>query len=270
METVSVELPIAMLDIANISPEDAKVAIAVELYRQGKLTLEQAILFSDDATKVNELVFQDKEDKLDLNEFLSWASHDLKTPLNAVIGFTKVVLKGIDGPINEMQTTDLTTAHSAGQRMLTLLSNLVDIARLNSNKISLTLEEVDLRQLVNDYVDRWQSQNQGKFLQFENNLAAPLNFTVDISRMKQILSCVINYTGMHIKDGGKLIFSMSGDVNEIVFNLKSSGEKARDRSMMDISMLAFIGRRLIELHGGEVAFMQDTEDGAQVRFLIAH
>jgi signal transduction histidine kinase len=269
MDTITIELPTAMLDAAKISAEEAKVALAVQLYKQGKLTLEQAIAFTDNATLVNGMAFESKKpEQLDINEFLSWASHDLKTPLNAVIGFTKVVLKGIDGPINDMQTTDLTTAHNAGQRMLALLSNLVDIARLNSDKISLTREEINICPLITDVATRWKTQNPAKNLQFDNHLASPLIFKADILRMKQILTCILNYTAMHIKDEGNVIFSASGDDREIVLNIKSSGEKARDRSMMDITMLAFICRRLVELHGGNVVLMQDTVDGAQVRIIL--
>ncbi|MBK9210573.1 MAG: hypothetical protein IPL71_20740 [Anaerolineales bacterium] len=71
---------------------------------------------------------------------MSWASHDLKTPLNAIIGFTKIVIKGMDGPINEMQKTDLTTAFNGSQRMLILLNNLVEMAHLNNGDITLLQE----------------------------------------------------------------------------------------------------------------------------------
>ncbi len=55
-----------------------------------------------------------------MDEFLSWASHDLKTPLNAIIGFTRVVMKGMDSPVNDVKTGNLTTVYNGGQHVLSV------------------------------------------------------------------------------------------------------------------------------------------------------
>ena len=52
------------------------------------------------------------------NQFLANMSHELRTPLNSIIGFSRVILKGIDGPVNDMQTQDLGAIYNSGQHLL--------------------------------------------------------------------------------------------------------------------------------------------------------
>jgi signal transduction histidine kinase len=56
-------------------------------------------------------------------------AHDLRSPLNAVIGFSRIMLKGIDGPLSEMQATDLEAIHANGSTMLEMVDNLIDLAK---------------------------------------------------------------------------------------------------------------------------------------------
>ena len=59
-------------------------------------------------------------------------AHDLRSPLNAVIGFSRVMLKGIDGPLSEMQATDLQAVYANGQAMLEMVDDLIDLAKAES------------------------------------------------------------------------------------------------------------------------------------------
>ena len=131
MDKTILEIPTELLQAAKLTPEEAKTELAIRLYQLHKLNDKQAAELAGDPKAIETLVWNHRETgHFDLDDFLDWASHDLKTPLNAVIGFTKLVIKGIDGPINEVQNTDLTTAFNGGHRMLTLVSQLVEIARL--------------------------------------------------------------------------------------------------------------------------------------------
>ena len=60
---------------------------------------------------------------------MSVMGHDLKTPINAITGFSKVILKGIDGPITEFQQQDLTSIHDAGQKLLTMIDEIFRTAK---------------------------------------------------------------------------------------------------------------------------------------------
>ncbi len=81
---------------------------------------------------------------------MSVMGHDLKTPINAITGFSKVILKGIDGPITEFQQQDLTSIHDAGQRLLTMIDEVFRTAKTDAGKTNLYGSEFDVVALIAD------------------------------------------------------------------------------------------------------------------------
>lgn len=82
------------------------------------------------------------------SQFLANMSHELRTPLNSIIGFSRVILKGIDGPINETQEKDLAAIYSAGQHLLGLINDMLDLSKIEAGKMELVFGEVDLAELI--------------------------------------------------------------------------------------------------------------------------
>ena len=82
------------------------------------------------------------------SEFLANMSHELRTPLNSIIGFSRVILKGIDGPLTEMQEQDLTTIYNSGQHLLGLINDILDQAKIASGKMDLKLGYFDIKPVV--------------------------------------------------------------------------------------------------------------------------
>jgi signal transduction histidine kinase len=81
---------------------------------------------------------------------MSVMGHDLKTPINAVTGFSKVILKGIDGPITEFQQQDLTSIHEAGQKLLTMIDEIFRTAKTDAGKTLLYGDEFEVAALLGD------------------------------------------------------------------------------------------------------------------------
>ncbi len=82
------------------------------------------------------------------SEFLANMSHELRTPLNSIIGFSRVILKGIDGPLTEMQEQDLTTIYNSGQHLLGLINDILDQAKISSGRMDLQYAYFDIRQVI--------------------------------------------------------------------------------------------------------------------------
>ena len=76
------------------------------------------------------------------------AAPTLRTPLNSIIGFSRVILKGIDGPLSDMQEQDLTTIHSSGQHLLNLINDILDQAKIEAEKLTLTAAWFDIKAAV--------------------------------------------------------------------------------------------------------------------------
>jgi len=82
------------------------------------------------------------------NEFVATISHELRTPLNSIIGFTKLILNEIDGPLSELQRTDLTAIYTSSQHLLSLVNDVLDFSKIAAGKMELHKEMLDFREIV--------------------------------------------------------------------------------------------------------------------------
>jgi len=267
MDKTIIEIPTELLEAARITAEEAKTHLAIRLYQLHKLNDEQAGVLAGDRKAIESLAWNSQElGHFDLDDFLSWASHDLKTPLNAIIGFTKVVIKGIDGPINETQNTDLTTAYNGGQRMLNLVNNLVDVARLNNGHIVLACKECNMNELIEDAVDRWKKQNLTRSLATSIKIAEPV-FNVDTNHLRNVIINLLSYASLRITEG-VLSLSANDDDQGVNISIQSAGKKSRDKSEMESAMINFICASLLKLQGGKLEEPKETEDGFLLSFSV--
>ncbi len=78
--------------------------------------------------------------------------HDLKTPLNAVTGFSRVILKGIDGPITDFQREDLSSIYQAGQDLLAMIESMVEVAKRDAAGEVIEVATVDVPLLVGNLI----------------------------------------------------------------------------------------------------------------------
>ncbi|MCL4251250.1 MAG: GAF domain-containing protein [Anaerolineae bacterium] len=102
--------------------------------------------------KLLEELQQTNEQLLELDrlksDFLANMSHELRTPLNSIIGFSRVILKGIDGPLTEMQEQDLTTIYNSGQHLLNLINDILDQAKIAAGKMDLQCDYFDIKPVI--------------------------------------------------------------------------------------------------------------------------
>ena len=139
------------------------------------------------------------------SEFLANMSHELRTPLNAIIGFTALMQKGIVGPVSEVQQTYLGDVLTSSRHLLQLINDVLDLAKVESGKIDLRPEPIDLAQVVNEVRDVLRGLAASKQLRIETTVDPEVTAAVlDPSRVKQIL---YNYLSNAIKftpEGGHL------------------------------------------------------------------
>jgi len=84
------------------------------------------------------------------DHFLASMSHELRTPLNAIIGFTGTLLMKLPGPLTDDQTSQLTMVQGSAKHLLSLINDLLDLAKIDSGKVSLSVERVSCDDLLHD------------------------------------------------------------------------------------------------------------------------
>jgi PAS domain S-box-containing protein len=131
------------------------------------------------------------------DRFLASMSHELRTPLNAILGFTGTLLMGLPGPLNDEQIQQLRTVQVNGRHLLSLINELLDLARIESGKIELHIEPIDGVELLEDVVGGLRPLAEEKQIALDVD-APPTRVTVRSDRraLKQIL---INLTNNAIK-----------------------------------------------------------------------
>ncbi len=123
----------------------ADISVLQILADQLAIAVENARAFGLSVQAVEEMR---KADQLK-SQFLANMSHELRTPLNSIIGFSRVILKGIDGPITDVQEQDLNAIYSSGQHLLSLINDVLDLSKIEAGKMELAFEDhVNLAEVV--------------------------------------------------------------------------------------------------------------------------
>lgn len=132
-------------------------------------------------------------DQLKTN-FLAAMSHELRTPLNSIIGFSRVILKGIDGPITDMQRQDIQTIHDSGKHLLGLVNDILDQAKIEAGKMELVREYFDVKAIVKGVMASAMGFTKEKPVQLFTNIEEdlPQGFGDEFRTRQIILNLVSN------------------------------------------------------------------------------
>jgi PAS domain S-box-containing protein len=127
------------------------------------------------------------------SQFLANMSHELRTPLNSIIGFSRVILKGIDGPVTELQQQDLTAIYNSGQHLLGLINDILDLARIEAGKMELNFEEVHLGEMTTSVMSTAKGLVKEKPIQLLQRIPGNMpTVRGDTMRVRQILLNLIS------------------------------------------------------------------------------
>ncbi|MEC5159863.1 MULTISPECIES: hybrid sensor histidine kinase/response regulator [unclassified Janthinobacterium] len=125
--------------------------------------------------------------------FIANMSHELRTPLNAIIGFTGALLMKLPGPLTVEQDKQLNTIRSSARHLLSLINDILDVAKIEAGKLTLTLETVHYQQLINEVADTLRPLAEQKGLELQVALPdQPVRVETDRRALAQILINLLN------------------------------------------------------------------------------
>ena len=146
------------------------------------------------------------------DRFLASMSHELRTPLNAIIGFTGTLLMKLPGPLNAEQEKQLRIVQTGARHLLSLINDLLDVAKLSANKVTLNLEAVDCKTLIEEVSATLELEARRKGLSFAvHTPPVDVLLLTDRRALSQIL---INLVGNAIK------FTQQGRVDVVLQDLQ--------------------------------------------------
>ncbi|MBI1878168.1 MAG: PAS domain S-box protein [Chloroflexi bacterium] len=159
------------------------------------------------------------------DRFLASLSHELRTPLNAIIGFTGTLLMQLAGPLTPDQEKQLQTIESSAEHLLSLINDLLDLAKIESGKVELKLEPVVCQSVVEGVATTLRPLAETKGLKFE--VKTPQRQLVIKTDQRALSQIIINLTNNAIK------FTDQGTICLELAQRRANGRKLTEISVID-------------------------------------
>lgn len=218
------------------------------------------------------------------SHFLANVSHELRTPLNAVIGFSELLSSGYPGPLTDKQRQYLDTIHQSGAHLLSIINDILDLSKVNAERLEIHEQEVSVPTLVAACMDIARGRAMDRAITLEAEIPADLpRLWGDELRLKQILinllSNAIKYTPdpgtvtvrARLDEGGGLVLSVSDtgigmSAEEIPRALSMFGqlESGMTRTHEGTGIGLPIAKALTELHEGRLEIASEPNRGTTV------
>lgn len=265
-------------DVAVLQVLADQIAVAVDNARAYELS-QQAV---EDMREVDRLKSQ----------FLANMSHELRTPLNSIIGFSRVILKGIDGPLTDLQEQDLSAIYNSGQHLLSLINDVLDLSKIEAGKLELAFEDkVNLVDMIHSVMSTVIGLVKDKPIQLTRDIAPNLpKVRADPIKIRQVLINLFSNAAKFTEQGtiGINAFEHTGPDNkpEIMIQISDTGpgiaiehqaKLFQPFSQVDASLTRKTGgsglglsicRHLVEMHGGRIGLESQPGAGSTFYFTI--
>ncbi|WNS41497.1 ATP-binding protein [Paenibacillus sp. MMS20-IR301] len=220
------------------------------------------------------------------DDFLSTTSHELKTPLNAIVSITDTLLKGAEGPLTDNQNRNLAIVMGSGRRLTLLVNELLDYSKMKHGDLKLHPSSVDLRAVTDSVLRVHLFLLGGKAISFENRI--PDDFPpvrADSNRLIQILHNLLS-NAVQYSDSGTV--SIEAEVRrgwatisvrdtgwgipyhmlETIFEDFEQAVRPADQPSGGTGLGLSITRRLVELHGGTIYADSKSGQGSVIHFTL--
>ena len=189
---------------------------------------ELARSFNDMADSVEESFQRLEEAKEKAEEasrlksaFLATVSHELRTPLNGILGFAELLKSELNEP-DQLEYANI--IHQSGEHLLTLVGDILDLAKIESGEMTFNWSEMPLAPFISDSIALHQSPAMAKGLKLDMQLAddLPERLTTDPTRLRQLLNNLLN-NAVKFTERGSITLSVSRSDTEIAFAVSDTG-----------------------------------------------
>lgn len=159
------------------------------------------------------------------SQFLSAMSHELRTPLNAILGFTQILEMDPKAPLNESQSESVEEILKAGNHLLNLINEVLDLSKVESGKVSISIKPVEIKKVVDETIalirPMAQKYNVEIHILFSNYMDQSV--LADSTRLKHLLLNLLTNAIKYNRDNGKVIFYCDKVGEFIRFNVVDTG-----------------------------------------------
>jgi len=221
------------------------------------------------------------------DEFISMASHQLRTPLTSVKGYMSMVLEGDAGKLNPTQYQLLEQAFASSQRMVYLISDFLNVSRLQTGKFTIERTPVILSNVVQQEANQLKSTAESRNLTIECNV--PANFPVlqlDESKLRQAIMNFIDNAIFYSRPGSVIKVDLVKTAHDVALTVQDSGigvpqserhhlftkfyraSNARTARPDGTGIGLFMAKKVVVAHGGSIIFNSVEGKGSTFGFRL--
>ena len=218
------------------------------------------------------------------SDFVSDVSHELRSPMTSIKGYTDIILMGIAGKINRQQREFLTTVKKNVDRLTRLINDLLDISRLEAKRIKLNLQTLNIPDLIQSVVKNYQVEARARKISLKTDL--PKKFPLlraDSDRIKQVLTNLVNNALKFTAPHGKVILGFQEKKKEALFWVTDTGPGIARKDLSTIfekfqqlgkeekkatGLGLAIAKELVELHKGRIWIKSKRGKGSTFYFTL--
>lgn len=228
---------------------------------------------------------EQREELIALNkakdEFISLASHQLRTPATGAKQYLGMMLEGYTGELSGEQKNFLQKAYESNERQITIVNDLLKVASVDAGKVRLKQEKTDLVDLIRNVID----EQKSKFTERSQRVAyrpkqARLAATVDKNHIRMVIENILDNASKYTPEGKSITVGLQKTKNSIVISIKDEGvgidPKDIDKvfgkfSRIDNPLSVAVGgsglglywaKKIIDLHGGSITIQSKLNKGS--------
>lgn len=163
-----------------------------------------------------------KTDKIK-NEFIQYATHELKTPLISIGGYVDYILVKHQGELNPEITEDLNIARKNVSRLEKLMNQLLDVMKIEEKRLSLNLEKTDIKELIEECIKELSFQTNKKQINVITNLEDQIILNIDSERIFQVFSNILSNAIKFSPPKGEILINAKEENEFYLFIVKDNG-----------------------------------------------
>ncbi|HEY7625121.1 MAG TPA: ATP-binding protein [Candidatus Limnocylindria bacterium] len=245
---------------------------------QAAIVLDGARLYGDLASANRDLSHATQVK----SEFLANMSHELRTPLNAILGFSGLLSEQVGDRLNDKERRFLRNISEAGEHLLELINDVLDLSKVEAGKMELRPEIVTLDVLLEPVVAAGRTAAVPKGVRFEANVANMPPLFLDPIRVRQVLFNLVSNAVKFTPAGGDVVLAARADGRDLEIEVADTGigipKEARDRvfgvferfhegrsNAAGTGLGLALTKRLVEQMNGAIAFDSEEKRGTTFR-----
>jgi PAS domain S-box-containing protein len=258
--------------------------IYTTLASQIAIALQNARLYQEQAATVTQLRELDRLK----SSFLANMSHELRTPLNSILGFTDVMLEGLDGELTPYMDNDLRLIQKNGQHLLHLINDVLDMAKIESGRMNLHPEKFKIHDLFEEVtsITSTLASEKNIALFIEPDSDHNVEIFADNTRLRQVMINLVNNAIKFTSIGKIAINAARLDDARMLISVKDTGlgippdkleavfleftqvDTSTTRKAGGTGLGLPISRRLVEMHGGRLWAESTGIEGEGATFFV--